>query len=227
MSKSSSTGPKPPNVSLRNLNKYLNVVEAPKLENRRVWLMLFALTGAVLLMAIGIMRMLPLKERIPYVIQVETNSRGEHTGNVTVNTSGARSFTPEEVHIRYFIGKWAINLLTIDERSRTIRLPETQVLLRGDALRDWNRYITETERPLHKLVENPAFRQRAELISITFLSEKAIMIRAKLTDNQARKERRVQITLNFALLPPATETDIYRNPIGLWITTFGVNDELA
>jgi len=227
MSKSSSTGQKPPNVSLRNLNKYLNVVEAPKLENRRVWLMLFALTGAVLLMAIGIMRMLPLKERIPYVIQVETNHRGEHTGNVTVNTSGARSFTPEEVHIRYFLGKWAINLLTIDERSRTIRLPETQVLLRGDALRDWSRYITETERPLHKLVENPAFRQRAELISITFLSEKTIMIRAKLTDNQARKERRVQITLNFALLPPASETEIFRNPIGLWITTFGVNDELA
>jgi len=214
-------------MSLRSVNQYLNLVEAPKVENRRLFALLIALTASVVLLAIGMLRMLPLKERVPYVVQVEVDAAGKATGNVTASDSGFEKFTVGEANIRYFLGKWAINLLTIDERSREIRLPESFALLKGEALGDWNRYVTEIGRPLEKLVENPQFRQRAELISMTFLSKSTVMIRAQLTSNRGRDARRVQIVLNFALIPPQTEQDVFRNPIGLWITTFGVNDELV
>jgi len=218
----------PPRISLREVNKYLNLVEAPKVENRRLLALLIATVVALVLLSIGMLRMLPLKERVPYVVQVEMDTAGRKTGNVTVKEGGIERFTVSEANIRYFLGKWAINLLSLDERSKEIRLPESYSLLRGDALKDWTRYITETSRPLEKMVEDPMLRQRAEIISMVFLSEKTVMIRVQLTNNRnPRNNKRVQITLNFALLPPETEQDVYRNPIGLWITTFGVNDELV
>jgi len=216
-----------PRLSLRGMQKYLNVVEAPKLENRRLSLLVVALAVAVFMLSAGLFLMLPLKERIPYVVQVEADATGQRTGRVTVSDGRVEQFTPDEANIRYFLGKWAIDLLTIDNISRSVRLPASYGLLKGDALRDWRRFITETEKPMARLAEKPSLRQRAELISLTFLNRNTVMIRVKLTTNDHQKERRVQITLNYAMVSPKTEEEVYRNPIGIWITTFGVNDELV
>lgn len=216
-----------PKVSLRGVQKYLNVVETPQIEKRRLMALLMMMGGAILLLAFGMMRMLPLKERVPYVLQVEQDSMGKPTGRVEVNDSSSfAKFTPSEANLRYFMGKWALDLLSVDERSRDTRLPASYALLKGQALQDWRRYVTDDAKPLEVLAKTPNFRQRAELISIVFLSEESAMIRVKLTTNNGL-EKRVQLTLNYAILPPATDADVYRNPIGLWITTFGVNNELA
>lgn len=215
-----------PRISLRGVQKYLNVVEAPQMERRRLLVLLLMLVMAVLMLSLGMMRMLPLKERVPYVLKVEEDSQGNATGRVDVAESDMAAFKPAEANIRYFLGQWATNLLTVDERSRDVKLPASYTLLKGQAIQDWNRYIMNEARPLEALSENPEFRQRADLISIAFLTESTAMIRVKLTTNNGM-ERRVQLTVNYALLPPEKEEDVYRNPIGLWITTFGVNNELA
>lgn len=215
-----------PNLLLRGVQRYLNVVEAPRTDNRRLMALLVLMTAAVVLLAVGMMRMLPLKERVPYVLQVEEDSMGRPTGRVAVRDGGLSKFTPSEASIRYFLGQWAGNLLTVDEQSRAARLPSSYALLKGQGIKDWQRYITEDAKPLDKLSESPTFRIRAELISITFLSDTTAMIRVKLTRENGT-ERRVQVNVTYAILPPESDEDVYRNPIGLWITEFGVTNELA
>lgn len=215
-----------PRINLRGVQKFLNVVEAPQIEKRRLLGLLVAMAVAIVLLSLGMMRMLPLKERIPYVLRVEVDAKGHETGKVEVSESGVAAFKPTEAHTRYFLGKWAIDLLSIDERSKEVRLPATYALMKGQGIKDWRDYVNGNAKPLQVLTKNPDFRQRAELISIAFLTEETALIRVKLTSNNGR-ERRVQLTLNYATLPPTTDADVYRNPIGLWITTFGVNDELV
>jgi type IV secretory pathway component VirB8 len=214
-----------PRISLRGVQKYLNVVEAPQIEKRRILAALLLMGAALLMLSLGMMRMLPLKERVPYVIKVEEDQMGSPTGRVDVVEGGIAKFQPSEASIRYFLGKWAVDLLTVDERTREVRLPSSYALLKGDAIGDWKRYVSDTGKPLELLAENPAYRMRAELISISFLNESTAMIRVKLTTRN--EERRVQLNVNYALLPPESDADVLRNPIGLWITTFGVNNELA
>lgn len=225
MSKDANARQVDPRISLRGVQKYLNVVETPQIEKRRMLALLLLLVGAVLMLSFGMMRMLPLKERVPYVLKVEEDQMGNPTGRVTVSEGGIERFQPSEASIRYFLGKWAVDLLTVDDQTRKVRLPASYAMLKGDAIDDWNRYVSETGKPLELLTKDPNYRLRAELISISFLNESTAMIRVKLT--QRNEERRVQLTVNYALLPPESEADVYRNPIGLWITTFGVNNELA
>lgn len=210
-----------PNMNLGAVQRLLNEVEAPKVQNRRLLGALIAVSVVCLAQGIGIMAMLPLKERIPYAVEVETA-----TGNVAVSDRLAQKFEVQETNIRYFLGRWSENLLSVDENSRGVRLPASYAMLKGDALADWQRYVTTQGGPLQILAENPEYRQRAELISITFLSDKSAMIRVKLT-NANGEERRVQVNVTYVLVPPTSDEEVQRNPIGLWITTFGVQNELA
>lgn len=214
-----------PRISLRGVQKYLNVVEAPQIERRRLLAVTVILAMAVVFLALAIMRMMPLKERVPYVVKVEADAAGNPTGRVTVADS--ERFTPTEATIRYFLAKWAIDLLTIDEQTKESRLPSTYALLKGQGINDWRRYVYETGKPLARLADDPTLRVRAELISLTFLSDKTALIRVKVIDPTSGNEKRVQITLEYAILPPEKDEDVFRNPIGLWITGFTINNELA
>lgn len=215
-----------PKISLRGIQRYLDVVEAPRIENRRLLGLLILMTGALVLLSLGMLRMLPLKERIPYVLQVEEGTDGKPTGRVSVQDGGLTRYTPSEASIRYFLGRWAVNLLSVDEQTRATRLPASYALLRGGGIKDWEQYVTVDSKPLAKLADNPQYRQKAELISITFLSDTTAMIRVKLTRENG-DERRVQVNVTYALLPPESDEDVLKNPIGLWITNFEINNELA
>lgn len=210
-----------PRLNLRGVQKYLNAVEAPRMENRRLIGLCLTLGVAVVAQGIGFMLTLPLKERVPYAIEVETT-----TGNVVASDRIARKFEPGENNIRYFLGRWVENLLAVDELTRSAKLPASYSLLKGQALADWQRYVTTQGRPLDLLAENPNYRLRAELISITFLTDEKALIRVKLTNDRG-EERRVVVDANFAIVPPQSDEDVQRNPIGLWITSFGVQNELA
>lgn len=213
-----------PRISLRGVQKYLNVVEAPKVENRRLGGALVILAVAILLMGVGMYRMLPLKERIPYVVVDEVDSTGNRTGRVEVREGGMSHFQPQEAHLRYHLNQWVQDFLTIDEYTESVRLPRSNAMLRGQALNDWRVYLANTHQPIERLRQNREYRERAEVISMNFLNDDTVLIRVKLTTRNG-SERRLSINLKTAIIPPATDEDIYRNPIGLWITTFGVSNE--
>jgi len=209
---------------MRGMQKFLNVVEAPRIENRRILAILLFQCVAIVAMAIGIGRMLPLKERMPYVVQEEVDSSGAPTGRVQVIEGGMGLFTPTEAHLRYYLNQWVQDFLTIDEFTERMRLPRSYGMLRGQALEDWRVYLQSSHRPLERLALNPEFRERAEVISMNFVSDSTALIRVKLISRNG-SERRLSINLETAIIAPTTDEDIYRNAIGLWITSFGVSNE--
>ena len=216
--------PTPPRLNMRGMQKFLSVVEAPRIENRRV-LTVVAIQGiAILAMAIGIGRMLPLKERTPYVVQEEIDSMGAPTGRVQVIEGGMGVFKPTETHVRYYLNQWVQDFLTIDEHTEGMRLPRSFAMLRGQALEDWKVYLANTHQPLERLKQNPEFRERAEVISMNFVTDSTALIRVKLTTRNGI-ERRLSINLQTAIIAPKNDEEIYRNAIGLWITSFGVSNE--
>lgn len=215
-----------PKIDLRGMKKILSEVEMPKAQNRRLFVVTGALAVVCLAQGLGIMAMLPLKERTPYVIEIEADKQGNPTGNVIASNRTADTFKPNENNVRYFMARWAENLLAVDEQSRERKLPESYTFLRGGALNDWQRYITEQGRPIEKLMKDPSYRVTPELISISFLTDETAMIRVKLTDSKGVVVR-VVMNVSFAILPPQTDDEVYKNPIGLWITGFGVTNELA
>jgi type IV secretory pathway component VirB8 len=215
-----------PRLQLRALQKWLNVVEAPRIENRRLLSITLVIAAVAVAEGVALAGLTPLKERVPYSVEVETDANGMRTGNVVATNKMAQQFVPDENNLRYFLGKWAIDLTTVDEFTRDVRLPNSYLLMRGKGMADWNYYVREQAKPTARLSANPALRERAELVSISFLSDDTAMIRVKLTGAN-REERRIQLTVTFATLQPSTEADVQRNPIGLWITSFGVNNELA
>ena len=216
----------PPHLVLRGVHKYLNVVDAPQATNRRMMFIIALLCVAVISQAIGYMFLLPLKERVPYTIKVEADVQGRPTGNVTVSDQSAVPWTPAESNIRYFLARWAESLTSIDERSKDTKLPESYAVMKGQGLSDWNTYVRVQGKPLELLAANPDTRITAEVISISFLSAGSAMIRVKLTDRRGAAKR-IQINLTYALIPPVSDEEVYRSPIGLWITSFGVVNELA
>lgn len=213
-----------PRISLRGLQKYLDVVEAPKVENRKLVGALIIMAVAMLLMGAGMYRMLPLKERVPYVVVDEVDSSGQPTGRVEVREGGMSHFQPQQAHLRYHLNQWVQDFLSIDEYTESVRLPRSNAMLRGQALNDWRVYLASTHQPIERLRQNPEYRERAEVISMNFLNESTVLIRVKLTTRNGT-ERRLSINLQTAIIPPTTDDEVYRNPIGLWITTFGVSNE--
>jgi type IV secretory pathway component VirB8 len=208
----------PPQLSHRALRAYLALGEGERVQSRRWFLFTIVLSIIVFLMALALVRLIPLKERVPYFFEVD-----QVTGEVRESSRVISQFTPDEASIRYHLARWAENLLIVDQHSRDLRLPETARLLRGDATAQWQAFIRR-EQPLQKLVENPLYRRQARLISLAFLSRDTALIRLDVTDNQ-NVSRRVQVTVSYVIIPPKAEDDVMRNPLGLWIVNFSVTDE--
>lgn len=208
----------PPQLSHRTLRAYLALGEGERLQSRRWFVFTIALAIIVFMMALALVQLVPLKERVPYFFEVD-----RVTGEVRESNRVVEQFTPDETSIRYHLARWAENLLIVDQHSRDLRLPETARLLRGDATEQWQAFIRR-EAPVQKLVDDPNYRRQARLLSLAFLSRDTALIRLEVTDNR-RVSRRVQITVSYVIIPPKSEEDVMRNPLGLWIINFSVTDE--
>jgi type IV secretory pathway component VirB8 len=216
-----------PRVSLRGVNKWLSAVEVPRVQNSRLTVALFIVSGVALVQGIGLWRMLPLKERVPYVVKEEIDSTGKPTGHIAISETGVAKFQVSETHVRYYLREWVGNLLSVDESTERLRLPASYKMLRGAALQDWQRYVKVQAKPIEALTADSSYRVKADLISINFIvPNRTAMLRVQLTDNKGM-QKRVVVNLDFAFITPSTDEEVYRNPIGLWITSFGVSNELA
>lgn len=173
---------------------------------------------------VAIMQMLPLKERVPYFIDVETS-----TGRVTIADRVAHEFKPHDLNIKYHLKTWAENLYTLDSAlTQKHLLPAAAVMLRGKA-RDQYRTWLDEERPIERLQDSPPPYRSAEVISINFLTADdrvaLIRIRAKERNGSLLKESQYSITAHYVIAPPVSEEEAYKNPIGLYVTEFNVSKE--
>ncbi len=198
-----------------------------KAARARSRLLVGGLLALALLEGFALWQLIPLKERVPYFVEVE-----RATGRVVASEQVARSFSPDEANRRYFLKEWAQSLLTIDPvRSKSDLLPRARAMVRSKAVEQFDAWI-ERDQTLKRLVERPDLSRAAEVVSISFVpgAENVAMIRLVLT-TRSKYDSAVQdgkvLTVHYALVPPQTDEEILRNPIGLVITDFAIDNEVV
>ncbi|MCZ2112723.1 MAG: type IV secretion system protein [Anaerolineae bacterium] len=215
----------PPGARREGLRNWIEAFEAPRAQSRRLAFVASAVSAVAILQGIAIWQMLPLKERIPYFVEADARS-----GEVRSSTSVAQIFKPDEKNLRFFLGRWTTNLLTIDTRSKEYLLPESYMYLRGAALAEWSEWVTKRDQPLKKLVENANYRREARVSSISLVADGVALVRVTLvgrTGASAAQEIRKLVTIHYSFVPAESEDDVLKNPLGLYITHFTISDELA
>jgi len=216
---SRSINSKPPGLNTAAAQKYLGAFEAPRALNRRLMSVIIVLAVALGAMSIALMRMLPLHERIPYFVTVNPQS-----GAVSATNEVATRFTPSDASKRYFLNQWVTNLLTVDGHTRTQGLPNSYAFLRGAALGQWKQFEFGQYKPLEQLKQSPDVTVYPTILAIGFINDDSAAIRVALTSS-TNNVKHLLVTVNFAILPPTTDAEVYRNPVGLWITHFEVTNE--
>ncbi|MBT9165432.1 MAG: hypothetical protein DDT25_00077 [Chloroflexi bacterium] len=204
---------------MRGMEKYASLYEEPRAHARRQNAIITVLAISVAALAIALVMVFPLQERVPYFVKVE-----QLTGRVELSNQVALRYEPDERAVRYFLSRWVQYSFTIDEATRP-RLLEAYSYMRGAAVGQFERVILETEDPLGRLEKNPAFRRSVEIVSPPqIVAEGSVVMRIALVEGRNVVGRR-QINLRYALIPPKDDRDLMRNPIGLWITNLNVVNE--
>lgn len=185
------------------------------------------LAGIALIEAATIMQMMPLKERVPYFVEVE-----QTTGRVAPSDRAAKTFVADENNKRYFIKDWVQAMFSIDQaRTKAILLPRAKSMTRGKATNQYSEWL-DRDQTLRRMIEEPELSRSVELRSISFVpgAENVAIIRALFhTEGKygGRKTDGKVITVTFALIPPETDEEILQNPIGLFVTEFNVDSEVV
>lgn len=209
-----------PKIRLDASKTVLDMTEAPAIQGRRMAGLLSLSLGVNVMLALALLAAVPLKERVPYFLEVERS-----TGRVEVSNTEAMRFSPDDANIRYFLRQWVIDTYTIDEATRSKRLPASYSLLRGGAVAQWERLILQGEDPIGKLSKNPAYRRNVEIVAPPqIVADGSAIMRIALVEGRSVVARK-QVSVRFALIPPKDDKEIMRSPIGLWITDLGVVDE--
>lgn len=184
------------------------------------------LAGVALIQAFALTQMIPLKERVPYFLEVE-----RATGRVVSSDQAAKSFTPDTPSKRYFLKEWVQSMFSIDQfRSRAILLPKAKSMTRGKAMDHYAAWL-EKDKTIERMLEKAELSRSVEIKSISFVpgTENVAIVRAVFKTEgvvgDGRPDGRV-ITMNYVLVPPQTDEEILRNPIGLFITEFNIDSEV-
>lgn len=215
------------------MNKTLTPETLAKIQGKekaaagRSRILVAALAGIALVEALTIMQMVPLKERVPYFVEVE-----QTTGRVMPSDRAAKTFVADENNKRYFIKDWVQAMFSIDQaRTKGILLPRAKAMTRSKATNQYSEWLDRDQTLLH-MIEEPELSRSIELRSISFVpgAESVAIIRALFhTEGKygGRKSEGKVITVTYALIPPETDEEILRNPIGLFITEFNVDSEVV
>lgn len=202
----------------REFKGWLKVFEDPRLENRQKNTLIVILLGAIIAMSLALYGMAPLKQKVPYFVESDSNS-----GAVSISNKVAREFKPDQSNAAYFIKVFIRDTLTIDSRlSPEIYLPEAFAMTRGNAVQQFRQFLVDSK-IMDKIAADPNFKRDVKMISLpSFISESVALARYQLSTEQ----KRYAMTIHYAFIPPETDDERLRNPIGFYITDFVINEEL-
>lgn len=204
-----------------NIRSASSSLGGERASNNRCRAFALGALAAVIAQAGAIYSMLPLKERIPYFVDVE-----EATGRVVASDRAAVQFVPEERNIKFHLGRWIEDMYTLDAAlTRQHLLPQVGVLMRDKARNQYQAWL-DTERPIERLIDKPEITRKVAIRSISFIpgNDRVVMIRFKLVTPNTKDEYRL-MTAHYVIAPPASDEEILKNPLGLYITDFNVVSE--
>ena len=185
---------------------------------------ILGLIGAVVALSFAIAAMLPLKEQIPYVVEVNKT-----TGEVvTPAQQTAEKYNPTDDSINFFIRRWINAEFTI--QSQLARQNEAMALsmFRGEVAINKHSDFRAKDQTFGRLANEPTLSRAVSIDSLVPVAGAKRSFVANLTltttSRGATVAQRKLLTIYYEILPPKSKEDRMQHPIGLYIVDFSIAD---
>ena len=180
-------------------------------------------TIALLVACVALVVLVPLKTVEPYVVRVADN------GSVATERAAAQRYQPGRAERTYFVSRWTQQVLTLDPFLTERQLAEAYRMTSGLAtqqLLDW----MKSDRPIERLKKDAGLHRSVSIVTVAPLDDNVLQVRVRTETRSlaaAAQTRAYLITVHYAIVPPRTEAEIIRNPIGLYVTRFNIAEEMS
>lgn len=203
--------------------KYFERGSAEKLMGDKWRTMCFVLTVIIVVLAIAISQLIPLK-----TVEVYVASK-QDSGRIIVEESTS-NWVPDQDVVQYLLSEWVSNLVEVNAASwerTTARAVELTINAGTDQTRDFLR--KPENNPALLINDSPTFVRTYERLSSNILKEGSSLIRfqtlSRDANNPAAKAATYAITINYIKIKPTTRKQAMANPTGLAIASFNISEE--
>lgn len=210
----------PPALAKHAGSQFFERFGKPIVERNRFFLLTVVMASAVALMALTLVLILPLKTVVPYIVEVNRH------GTIAAQPIPAAHLNPTHNELRFFLARWAHNLVALNPELTKRHLVTDYKMARGEALPQFKAWLRRYN-PLRRLMSDPTLRVSAQVVSVNFLGKGNAYIKMDATESSSQvggriKDLRYAITVTYVIVPPTVVADIYKNPEGIYITNFSI-----
>jgi type IV secretory pathway component VirB8 len=182
-------------------------------------------SGAALCMAITMVLVMPLKQSVPYVVQVNKD-----TGEVSVpKNQSVGAFEPGWANTEFFIRRWITDLFTTNQYlTVNIGDPRAQSLLRGNnAITEYKAFRAQ-DQTFENLVADPSLVRDVKILTLTPVAgtKNGVVAQIALTTRRKGAVTTVTklVTIYYIFIHSDDVETVRQNPIGIYITDFKLSD---
>lgn len=193
-------------------------------ERNRYALLAAILAGIVFVQGGALWALVPLKTTVPWVITLN-----EQTGAPDARRASAQQYAPGEKEIQYFLARFASLMWEIDRYKSQENLIQAAGMTIDEGSAKLNSWINETK-IFGRLKENESLTRTVTINSVTQIEKGAAMIRLTTIErglNITETKKNWLLTLHYKLIPPETEADILKNPLGMYVHNMTIQEDLG
>lgn len=214
-------------VGLKATGVYVDLVAGLKqqvTDLRRDKFVAWTVTGILL---VSLLTALPLKKRIPYFFEVDTAS-----GRVGLTNRVAEELKVSDKNIAFFMSLWTARVVTINAATLKDGLPSAYRWTRGGAQTELDEWTGKVDKTAERIAKTPGLtRDLLGRPTVSFSEDRNIAFIdfawIEKVNGVERERKRKLLTLEFGTVPLKNSDEDPDNPLGIAITHFTFNDQVA
>lgn len=174
------------------------------------------------LLALALNGLTPLKQTIPYMVDVDKESKLASASKVEVSR-----FAPSDATVKATLAQWVKLTLSLDARRTEGDVRIAYNFLRGNAIQEFADFMRDTK-PLVRLREDSSLSRVIEIKTVQFIAKGVCQVRVSSVERNQMgdsKPSRYAVTMHYDIVPPTTDQEMLSNAAGVYISHFEVSEE--
>ncbi len=182
---------------------------------------------------IGLVLTLPLRKEVPYFYEVDSS-----TGRVGLSDRASTQLKVSDQNVAYFLRLWTARLVTINAGTLREGLPSAYRWTRGAAQVELDTWTNDEDKTATRISRTPGLtREVLGVPTVSFNEDQTLavidFVWVEKVSGVEKDRRRKLLTLEFGVVPPKpgdrkrNPADDADNPLGIAITHFTINDQVA
>jgi type IV secretory pathway component VirB8 len=214
----------PPAIYSEGVDKFAEIYGGAMLSQTRFFVISVLSVLALIICATAIVVMTPLREVVPYVVEVEP---GKGVVNKPIEV---QKITPQQSVIKSELARWADAVYTIDPLRTQDNYRWANARARDKAVSQFAEFRTN-EKVYERIQKEPGL-VREVVVSSVDASQKGIAFVFLQSTERGQGggvlgTKRHRLTLHYEIDPPKEESALLLNPLGIYVTFFNATEEAS